>query len=276
MGKPVESERPAEAPRGRPRDLAIDEAVLGATDELIASVGYGRLSFDMVARRAGVTRPTIYRRWRNKPELVHAALFRRSRACRTPVTSSTISSPSPTGPPTHGPARVCARRCSDCWPKQRATTMLHATVMSSIEGPIRAWLAAVVGAAADRGEIRGDVDLDDVADLFMGPLFQHHVCNGRTDLGFGERGRRSPDDRHPLTSHCRRASGPASDQRITEPQLGDRPVESSKRTVVTSLRRSAWPPIRSVIQVLTDQRHDEYSQCLRQRLCPGNTLSYPR
>jgi AcrR family transcriptional regulator len=60
---------PAGAP-GRPRDPAIDAAVLAATRELLLEVGYTRLSFALIAERAGVTRPTIYRRWPSKAHVV--------------------------------------------------------------------------------------------------------------------------------------------------------------------------------------------------------------
>src|SRR5919201_1691169 len=59
----------------RPRDRRLDAAVLGATRRLLVEVGYRDLSIEAVARRAGVHRPTIYRRWRSKAELVHAAIY---------------------------------------------------------------------------------------------------------------------------------------------------------------------------------------------------------
>ncbi len=61
---------------GRPRNPTIDDAILSATRELLTRVGYKRLSFELIARRSGVTRPTIYRRWPSKAHVVHAAVFR--------------------------------------------------------------------------------------------------------------------------------------------------------------------------------------------------------
>ena len=61
--------------RGRPRDPSCDEAILQATVELVAEVGYDRTTLDAVATRAGVSKPTIYRRWpAGKDELVAAAV----------------------------------------------------------------------------------------------------------------------------------------------------------------------------------------------------------
>ena len=41
-------------------------AIRGAVLEELAAVGYGRLSIEAVARRAGVSKTAIYRRWRSK------------------------------------------------------------------------------------------------------------------------------------------------------------------------------------------------------------------
>jgi AcrR family transcriptional regulator len=60
---------------GRPRNRAIDEAVLRATVELIGQSSYADLSLDAVAARAGTSKPAIYRRWRGKAHLVHEAVF---------------------------------------------------------------------------------------------------------------------------------------------------------------------------------------------------------
>ena len=55
---------------GRPRDMAKDDSILTATIEMLAEVGYDGLSIEAVAQRAGVSRPTIYRRYQNKVDLV--------------------------------------------------------------------------------------------------------------------------------------------------------------------------------------------------------------
>lgn len=52
--------------RGRGRESAIRDAAL----ELLAEVGYDRMSMDAVAARAHASKATIYRRWPGKSELV--------------------------------------------------------------------------------------------------------------------------------------------------------------------------------------------------------------
>ena len=59
---------------GRPRDPGRERAILEATLAVLADVGYGSLTIDAVATRAATSKPTIYRRWSGKSELVLAAM----------------------------------------------------------------------------------------------------------------------------------------------------------------------------------------------------------
>ncbi|WP_067664759.1 TetR/AcrR family transcriptional regulator [Nocardia miyunensis] len=62
--------------RGRPRDPRADESILRAALELFTEYGADATSIDQVAKRAGVARLTVYRRWPNKEALLIAALDR--------------------------------------------------------------------------------------------------------------------------------------------------------------------------------------------------------
>jgi AcrR family transcriptional regulator len=73
----VTSEEPVEEnPAGRPRDPAIDDAVLDETIRQLARDGLAALSLAAVAAAAGTSRPAIYRRWPNKEALVVDAISR--------------------------------------------------------------------------------------------------------------------------------------------------------------------------------------------------------
>ncbi|WP_128435012.1 TetR/AcrR family transcriptional regulator [Streptomyces cyaneus] len=68
-------ERPATVKGpGRPRDPSVEKAILRATIQRFASDGYSRITIGDIASDAGVTRPTVYRRWANKHDLVVDAL----------------------------------------------------------------------------------------------------------------------------------------------------------------------------------------------------------
>ncbi|MFE4976202.1 TetR/AcrR family transcriptional regulator [Kitasatospora sp. NPDC056651] len=68
-GPPREPAGTARA-KGRPRSAAADRAILDATRETLAELGWGGLTMGHVASRAGVAKTTLYRRWPSKNELV--------------------------------------------------------------------------------------------------------------------------------------------------------------------------------------------------------------
>lgn len=62
------------AARGRPRDPTRDTAILTAALDLFIEHGIAGMSIEQIARRAGVGKPTIYRRWSSKEQLVADAI----------------------------------------------------------------------------------------------------------------------------------------------------------------------------------------------------------
>ncbi|MEH1841637.1 MAG: TetR/AcrR family transcriptional regulator [Nostoc sp.] len=59
---------------GRPRSIQADQAIVQATLDLLAEVGYESMSIEAIASRAGVGKTTIYRRYTSKEELVADAI----------------------------------------------------------------------------------------------------------------------------------------------------------------------------------------------------------
>ena len=73
------------SPRGRRRSAAADEAITAAALALFAERGLEGASIDEIARRAGVTRATIYRRWTRKEDLIAHALGKAREGDGAPV-----------------------------------------------------------------------------------------------------------------------------------------------------------------------------------------------
>ncbi|MFI6638424.1 TetR/AcrR family transcriptional regulator [Streptomyces sp. NPDC050504] len=63
---------------GRRRGEALEAAILDAAWEELSERGYANLTVDSVARRAGTSKPVLYRRWADKQKLVEAAAVRRN------------------------------------------------------------------------------------------------------------------------------------------------------------------------------------------------------
>ena len=59
---------------GRPRDAAIDEAIILATRDRLVRDGYSRMTIGDIVADAKVSRPALYRRWSTKFDLVVDAL----------------------------------------------------------------------------------------------------------------------------------------------------------------------------------------------------------
>ncbi|MEV6410259.1 TetR/AcrR family transcriptional regulator [Kribbella sp. NPDC051718] len=58
----------------RPRDAELDEAIIEATRNRLVRDGYAQMTIGDIASDAGVSRPTLYRRWATKFALVVDAL----------------------------------------------------------------------------------------------------------------------------------------------------------------------------------------------------------
>lgn len=72
--------------RGRGREPAIRDAAL----EVLAEVGYDRMSMDAVAARAHASKATIYRRWPGKADLVLDAMRCRAAATLEPPDTGSL------------------------------------------------------------------------------------------------------------------------------------------------------------------------------------------
>ncbi len=71
-------------PRQRPRvEGGREDEILDATVELVAELGYDRLTMDSVATAAKASKATLYRRWTSKAELVVDAISR-AKGCPIP------------------------------------------------------------------------------------------------------------------------------------------------------------------------------------------------
>src|SRR5262245_49025533 len=59
----------------RPRDQNVTDAAHEATIRLLSELGYAGVTMERVAREAGVGKPALYRRYKDKPELVVGAIL---------------------------------------------------------------------------------------------------------------------------------------------------------------------------------------------------------
>lgn len=70
--------------RGRPRDPKTQQAILSASYDLLLEVGFGAVTVEKIAERAGVSKATIYKWWPNKAAVVMDG-FLSAASARLPV-----------------------------------------------------------------------------------------------------------------------------------------------------------------------------------------------
>ena len=68
------SQETAATAAGRPRDPALEAAILDATQDLLIEHGFAAPTVEAVARAAGTGKAAVYRRWPSKIDLVVAAV----------------------------------------------------------------------------------------------------------------------------------------------------------------------------------------------------------
>ena len=73
MDTPIKSRNPRNA-AGRPRSPVVDQAILCAALDLFIEHGVAGASIEKIARRAGVAKTSIYRRWSSREALLAQAI----------------------------------------------------------------------------------------------------------------------------------------------------------------------------------------------------------
>lgn len=157
---------------GRPRDTAIDAAVLEATLRLLARDGFTGLSLAAVAAEAGTTRPAIYRRWPDKTALVVDAIAHLAQ----------VDPPEVSGEPFGDLVREVEhfRHCiTDAGALAVVGLMLGDGVeqtvrrryLEQIVAPRRGRIRRCLATARDRGELAADADLEIAGSFLTGSWY---------------------------------------------------------------------------------------------------------
>ena len=96
--------RAGERKAGRPRSAAVEQAILRAALALFIERGLAGASIEKIARRAGVAKTSIYRRWQSRDALLAQAI----ETGRNESAPALTSSPRATRTATRRPASIGA------------------------------------------------------------------------------------------------------------------------------------------------------------------------
>lgn len=158
--------------RGRPRDPALDDAILDAAAALLAESGFDALTMEQVAARARVSKATLYRRFGNLSDLLAATCVAFApEAPQVPDTGSTREdlatllthlTRSMASPEMGGPLPAILAAASSDENARRALSRFS----SSRRTPLR----AVASRAVERGDLPAGTEPESVADMLAGAV----------------------------------------------------------------------------------------------------------
>ncbi|WP_431988755.1 TetR/AcrR family transcriptional regulator [Streptomyces parvulus] len=156
----------------------VTEAIRAAVFEELAAVGYARMSIEGIARRAGVGKTAVYRRWRSKLHLVLDL-----------VSALAVQGlPAPDTGSLEGDLRllyeVTSRAlrhplASQIIPDLQAEAARNAEIAEALRKTLRegqdSVASSILAAATERGELTAGLDTDLALDLISGPLYWRAV-----------------------------------------------------------------------------------------------------
>lgn len=172
---------PAEAAAARPRvEGEREQEILEATLDVLADVGYDRLTMDAVASAARASKATLYRRWETKASLVlEAVLAQKGPLAAVPDTGSLRGD-------------LLASHCGRGGLTDERQLSIFSSVLTALGrdtefadgfrtrflGPKVEATRELFGRARERGEIRDDVDLDIVGSALAGIVLHREFVMG--------------------------------------------------------------------------------------------------
>lgn len=174
----------ADSGPGRPRDPRTDDAIMAATRRLLSRDGYDRVSMDAIAKEAGISRPTVYRRWPSKAHVVFDAAFGDpGEAVRPSATTDAEEELR---------EFICAT--VEFWSRpvveaavlgiladRRRDPELHIRTQQLLDQQTRCNFAELARRGIENGLLRGDLEIDTLYELVIGTAFYAIAVQHRTD-----------------------------------------------------------------------------------------------
>jgi AcrR family transcriptional regulator len=156
----------------RHQEQAREERILRAAIEELAESDYGGMSIEAVARRAGVNKTTVYRKWETKAELVRAALASASDQFRVASSLGEL----------RADMRALGRQFRTFTQSPEGRSLMRLRLLQHPEPEIAAiakhehgrqqkQIENLISAAVERGEISRDVDMQLLLDMLGGALY---------------------------------------------------------------------------------------------------------
>ena len=161
-----------------PRANSSSDEILEITVDLISEHGVSGLTVDTVAVKAGVSKATIYRRWRSRAELIRDAIARLHRPVTDPNSGSlrkdliVLLTDLVTFLNRPGGGRVDASFIEASTRDPELAALRKETAREA-----RAAYERAIRSAIDRGEVAEDVDVRLFTDMLIGPFLYRRLVD---------------------------------------------------------------------------------------------------
>lgn len=171
---------------GRPRSPETERRILDVALRRLREDGYNRMSVDAVAADAGVSKPTIYRRWSSKADLATAAIR----------TLQLLEPPVDTGSSAGDLAQTLENFCRSLLrpngmslvgtviAEESHTPELIRLFRERLVSPRRKLLRAILDKAESRGEVRPGVNLDCAVNMLVGAFYSRYLADSHIPSSF--------------------------------------------------------------------------------------------
>ena len=165
---------------GRPRSEKTKNAILTAAYELLLENGFGAVTIEKIAERAGVSKATIYKWWPNKAAVVMDAFFDAA-VVRLPIpdTGSTINDMIIQ---VNNLAKFLISQegkvINEIIAEGQYDQKLAETYRTIYFKPRRFDSRHILERGISRGELRENLDIELIIDLIFGPLFYRLLITG--------------------------------------------------------------------------------------------------
>ncbi len=188
-GPPDQAGASSSRPPGRPRDAALDQAILAAAERQLHERGYAGMSLEAVAAAAGTTTPSLRRRFRGKAELAAAVID----------TLRIEPLPEPTGNPRADALAVLQNlRANMLRPDGMATlgSILaeenrHPRLLDRfrrrLSEPRRERLRRALLAGVEQGQLPGRLDLEVTVSLLVGSCYARYLAAATIPADWADR-----------------------------------------------------------------------------------------
>ncbi|MNO78503.1 Fatty acid metabolism regulator protein [compost metagenome] len=159
--------------RGRPRNLETQNAILAASYDLLLEQGFGSVTVEKIAERAGVSKATIYKWWPNKAAVVMDGFLSASTA-KIPVPDTGSVSQDLIIHVTRLVQFMTSREGSvikELVGEGQVNVGLAETYRSRYFQPRRIEASQIIERGIRRGELKDQLDLELCLDQIYGPIF---------------------------------------------------------------------------------------------------------